>query len=160
MSIFHMCTYVFIRWGQIFDQCIVSLCWVENLVIQENVGRNHKPVVNVAKQLRGSVHLLPDRNQHLTDYLLVVMFEKDWWKTKEIQQNTHSRYIRLCLPFERLRNRLDRWSHLDWLLYNQSFHSMLHVWFLSISNLIVDQVENRKLYHIVATFEQTTITVR
>jgi hypothetical protein len=50
---------------------------VENLVIQENVKKNHRQVVNVAKQLQDLVHLLPDHNQHLLDCLLVVMFEKD-----------------------------------------------------------------------------------
>jgi hypothetical protein len=50
---------------------------VENPVIQENVKRNHRQVVNVAKQLQDLVHLLLDHNQHLTDCLLVAMFEID-----------------------------------------------------------------------------------
>jgi hypothetical protein len=62
---------------QIFDRHIFLLYWVENPVIQENVRRNHRQVVNVAKQLRGLVHLLPDHNLHLMDCLLVVMFEID-----------------------------------------------------------------------------------
>jgi len=42
---------------------------VENPVIQVNVKRNHRQVVDVAMLLQDLVHLLPDHNQRLMDCL-------------------------------------------------------------------------------------------
>jgi len=60
---------------RIFDRCIVSLYSAESRAIRENVEKNHKQVVNVAKRLQDWARLLQDHNQHPMDLLLVAMYE-------------------------------------------------------------------------------------